>query len=169
MDKREISFVEDKIKNYFLNKTKIKVLLERKNALNGQIIKLEEKIKNIDVDIKIDISSPSFEPNVQTSDKTSYFEKSLVNQIERLEKSIDNAENTIQEIESSILEIELYQISFEIIFNIFSDECKELLDMKYNKKYSVVQICDKLNISNSLYNKRKKKILESIFNFELIC
>ena len=77
--KREFKIIEDKLYNFFNKEKKIATLNYRIEILKKQIEKIDQELKDCDVSIEIESSSPGFEERVQTSSNgTSYAEREVI-------------------------------------------------------------------------------------------
>lgn len=167
MDKELFRKTETKLYNYFNSKRTIAALKYRIEVLENQINEIDRDLKNCNVSIEIESSSPSFEERVQTSGNgTSYAEKEVIRitdlklkrklekeiEIEKTKKEIDNIE-----LDNSILEYNIQFIKLEYY---------KLLELKYKKKEGEMQIAIKLNMCQSQINKIKQKLIADISRWE---
>lgn len=171
MSKNSIKETEEKIKNYFFKENKIKLLKNTIYDLENQILNIQESIKDLGIlEIeKIDIKSPNFE-NILSNNNSinSYIENGIINQVEEKEKLIKNINQKIENYKSEIEILKTESIQMRNIFNILSEEYKEMLILRYLKNKTETEIANKLNISISHYHNKKRKILKDIYNLMIM-
>ena len=77
--KREFKIIEDKLYNFFNKEKKIAALRYQIEILRKQIERLDKDLRECNITIEIESSSPSFEERVQSSsDGTSYAEREVI-------------------------------------------------------------------------------------------
>ena len=79
MSRDKFKKTEDKLYNYFNKEKKIATLNYRIEVLKNQIDKINQELRECDINIEIESSSPAFEERVQRStDGTSYAEREVI-------------------------------------------------------------------------------------------
>ena len=162
MSRDRFKKTEDKLYNYFNKEKKIATLNYRIELLKKQIDKINQELRECDVNIEIESSSLGFEERVQTSsDGTSYAEREVIRITElKLKRKVSKEieiEELKEEIENSILEYNLQYIN---------EEWYKLLELKYKFKKNETQISLEMNISQSQVNKIKQKAIADIRRWE---
>lgn len=163
MSRDKFKKTEDKLYNYFNKEKKIATLNYRIELLKKQRDKINQELKECDVSIEVESSSPGFEERVQSSsDGTSYAEREVIRITElklkrKLSKEIEIEEIENIELDNSILEYNLKYIN---------EEWYKLLELKYKFKKNETQISFEMNISQSQVNKIKQKAIANIQRWE---
>ncbi|MBD7914546.1 hypothetical protein H9660_05255 [Clostridium sp. Sa3CUN1] len=164
MDKKEFKETEEKIKRYYQREKKIKSIEKTIKILDEQIDKIEKDLRNCNFNIDPEESmSSSFEERVQTSGSgISYAEREIMRvtemkirrvtekklEREKQEEILDNIERDVSEIEDIIIQL--------------STEHRNILEMKYKKKYNEYKIADEVHLSQSQVNKKIKQAIRII-------
>ncbi|WP_075809909.1 hypothetical protein [Clostridium perfringens] len=164
MDKTLFKRTEWQLYNYFENVSKIEAYQSKRDLLKKNIEELERKIKNTDVSLNTDVKSVEFSERVQTSTNgVSAAEKNMINLIEKLEREIEKKEGKIVDLELSIMKMKEDNKSLDKFFDSrLKDYWRKLLEYKYGDGDSNIEICEKLNISETKLVKDKKKIIERV-------
>lgn len=164
MDKTLFKKTEWQLYNYFENVSKIEAYESKRDLLKKNIDELERKIKTTDVSLSPDVKSIGFSERVQTSnDGVSAAEKNMINLIERLEREIEKKEGKIVDLELSIMKMKEDNKSLDKFFDSrLKEYWRKLLEYKYGDGDSNIEICEKLNISETKLVKDKKKIIERV-------
>jgi len=158
---------EDKLYNYFNKEKKIATLNYRIELLKKQIDKINQELRECDVNIEIESSSLGFEERVQTSsDGTSYAEREVIRITELKLKRKVSKEIEIEELKEEIENIELDNSILEYNLQYINEEWYKLLELKYKFKKNETQISLEMNISQSQVNKIKQKAIADIRRWE---
>lgn len=167
MSRDRFKQTEDKLYNYFNKEKKIATLNYRIEVLKKQIDKINQELRECDVNIEIESSSPAFEERVQSSsDGTSYAERELIRITDLKLKRKLSKEIEIEEIKEEIENIELDNSILEYNLQFINEEWYKLLELKYKFKKNEVQISLEMNISQSQVNKIKQKVIADIRRLE---
>lgn len=167
MSRDRFKKTEDKLYNYFNKDKKIATLNYRIEVLKNQIDKINQELKECDVSIEVESSSPGFEERVQSSsDGTSYAEREVIRITDLKLKRKLSKEIEIEEIKEEIENIELDNSILEYNLQFINEEWYKLLELKYKFKKNEVQISLEMNISQSQVNKIKQKAIANIQRWE---
>lgn len=167
MSKDRFKKTEDKLYNYFNKEKKIATLNYRIEVLKKQIYKINQELRECDVNIKIESSSPGFEERVQSSsDGTSYAEREAIRITDLKLKRKLSKEIEIEDIKEEIENIELDNSILEYNLQYINEEWYKLLELKYKFKKNETQISLEMNISQSQVNKIKQKVISNIQRWE---
>lgn len=159
--------IEDKLYNYFNKEKKIAAFNYRIEVLKKQIDKINKELRECDVNIEIESSSPGFEERVQSSsDGTSYAEREVIRVTDLKLKRKLSKEIEIEEIKEEIENIELDNSILEYNLQFVNKEWYKILELKYKFKKNEVQISLEMNISQSQVNKIKQKAIADISIWE---
>ncbi|CUN65687.1 MULTISPECIES: hypothetical protein [Clostridium] len=167
MSRDKFKKTEDKLYNYFNKEKKIATLNYRIEVLKNQIDKINQELKECDVSIEVESSSPGFEERVQSSsDGTSYAEREVIRITDLKLKRKLSKEIEIEEIKEEIENIELDNSILEYNLQFINEEWYKLLELKYKFKKNETQISLEMNISQSQVNKIKQKAIADIRRWE---
>ena len=167
MSRDKFKKTEDKLYNYFNKEKKIATLNYRIELLKKQIDKINQELRECDVNIEIESSSLGFEERVQTSsDGTSYAEREVIRITELKLKRKVSKEIEIEELKEEIENIELDNSILEYNLKYINEEWYKLLEFKYKFKKNETQISFEMNISQSQVNKIKQKAIANIQRWE---
>lgn len=167
MSRDRFKKTEDKLYNYFNKEKKIATLNYRIEVLKRQIDKINQELRECDVNIEIESSSPGFEERVQTSSYvTSYAEREVIRITELKLKRKVSKEIEIEELKEEIENIELDNSILEYNLKYINEEWYKLLEFKYKFKKNETQISFEMNISQSQVNKIKQKAIVNIQRWE---
>lgn len=167
MSRDKFKKTEDKLYNYFNKEKKIAALNYRIEVLKKQIDKINQELKECDVSIEVESSSPGFEERVQSSsDGISYAEREVIRITDLKLKRKLSKEIEIEEIKEEIENIELDNSILEYNLQFINEEWYKLLELKYKFKKNEVQISLEMNISQSQVNKIKQKAIADISRWE---
>lgn len=169
MKKEYIKVTEEKLRQYFRDEKNIKIMRENILVLEDKKSNLEDKIKNLNLNFDINIKANVINGEISsTPNKNSYFEKSIIKQIEEIENLIQNLDEDIKRQKNEILKLEIKNAKIQNVINTLNNNSFELLKSKYNKNTTEIEIAEKLNISVSQYHRNKKYILNNIYNMLLM-
>lgn len=167
MSRDRFKKTEDKLYNYFNKEKKIATLNYRIELLKKQIDKINQELRECDVNIEIESSSLGFEERVQTSsDGTSYAEREVIRITELKLKRKVSKEIEIEELKEEIENIELDNSILEYNLQYINEEWYKLLELKYKYKKNETQISLEMSISQSQVNKIKQKAIADIRRWE---
>lgn len=167
MSRDRFKKTEDKLYNYFNKEKKIATLNYRIEVLKKQIDKINQELRECDINIEIESSSPRFEERVQSSpDGTSYAEREVIRITDLKLKRKLSKEIEIEEIKEEIENIELDNSILEYNLQYINEEWYKLLELKYKFKKNETQISLEMNISQSQVNKIKQKAIANIQRWE---
>lgn len=167
MRKDEFKKTEEKLYNYFNKEKKIATLNFRIDLLKKQVEKINDELKECNVNIEAESSSPSFDERVQSSsDGASYAEREVIRITDLKLKRKLAKELEIEEIKEEIENIELDNSILDYNLQYINDEWYKLLELKYKNKKSEVHISLEMNISQSQVNKIKQKVIADIRRWE---
>ncbi|MFR5564184.1 MAG: hypothetical protein ACLTKR_11990 [Clostridium sp.] len=167
MSRDRFKKTEDKLYNYFNKEKKIATLNYRIELLKKQIDRINQELRECDVNIEIESSSLGFEERVQTSsDGTSYAEREVIRITELKLKRKVSKEIEIEELKEEIENIELDNSILEYNLQYINEEWYKLLELKYKFKKNETQISLEMNISQSQVNKIKQKAIADIRRWE---
>ena len=167
MSRDKFKKTEDKLYNYFNKEKKIATLNYRIELLKKQRDKINQELKECDVSIEVESSSPGFEERVQSSsDGTSYAEREVIRITELKLKRKVSKDIEIEELKEEIENIELDNSILEYNLQYINKEWYKLLELKYKFKKNEVQISLEMNISQSQVNKIKQKAIANIQRWE---
>ena len=167
MRKDEFNKTEEKLYNYFNKEKKIATLNFRIDLLKKQVEKINDELKECNINIEAESSSPSFDERVQSSpDGASYAEREVIRITNlKLRRKLAK-ELEIEEIKEEIENIELDNSILDYNLQYINDEWYKLLELKYKDKKSEVHISLEMNISQSQVNKIKQKAIADIRRWE---
>lgn len=169
MKKEYIKVTEEKLRQYFRDEKNIKIMRENILVLEDKKANLEDKIKSLNLNFDINIKANVINGEISsTPNKNSYFEKSIIKQIEEIENLIQNLDEDIKRQKNQILKLEIKNAKIQNVINTLNNNSFELLKSKYNKNTTEIEIAEKLNISVSQYHRNKKYILNNIYNMLLM-
>ena len=167
MSRDKFKKTEDKLYNYFNKEKKIATLNYRIELLKKRRDKINQELKECDVSIEVESSSPGFEERVQSSsDGTSYAEREVIRITELKLKRKVSKEIEIEELKEEIENIELDNSILEYNLKYINEEWYKLLELKYKFKKNETQISLEMNISQSQENKIKQKAIADIRRWE---
>jgi DNA-directed RNA polymerase specialized sigma subunit len=163
---KENSFkkIESQLIKYYSKDKIINSLNEKLSILDRQIKTIDNDLKNCNISIDIESSSPSFEQKVQTSPNgISYAEREVMKitelQIKRkIEKQLEK-ERVLDQLDN--IEIEANEIEWKI--KDFTGELKKILEYLYKDMLSENAIAEKMHLSQSQVNRRKQQVIRIIY------
>ncbi|MDF2800773.1 MAG: hypothetical protein K0S61_676 [Anaerocolumna sp.] len=166
-DKKDLSNIENKLKNYFLKDQKILNIDNRIKVLKDIILELEEQIKNVDVNVPVEISSPTWEERVQTSPTgMSQAERSLFRIIDAKITELDTRKIELCNLERRRRDVLLDYSVLDTNIGLLDEESLKLLRMRYKDNKTDTAISIEMNIEQSWVNRKRKKLLENIATWE---
>lgn len=166
--KDNLKIVEQQIKKYYSNMSKIEKLKRKLEILEKQKNDIENDIETSNIHLSSDIISIPYN-NIKTS--TTFF-SSL--QEKNLEKAFKKLENQLVEInfEISYLKVEIRDIEressiIEMILEELDEESKNIIIFLYKKKYTLIKTANELKFDESTIRRKRNKIMESIANMKI--
>ncbi|MPQ42848.1 hypothetical protein [Clostridium tarantellae] len=157
--------IEDKIIEYYEHKKIFQMLKMKLKTLNHDIENLKERIKTGRIELNTDLSCQRYDKNGSSSNTPKGIEEEIEHAYYRLEKLLENkiveaieTENKIYDINSSLTFITegLEELKSKNSIH------KEVLEMKYNEKYSMKYIANKFyyGATSTAYRDLKRILLE---------
>lgn len=169
MKKEEIKKIEDKLRTYYQKDRKVEGIERQINLLKKHIEDIDDRIKNMDIDITggaLNHSSyltQNWGEKVQSSnDGISHMEKEMIRLIDNLEWEKMNKKLKIERLELCKQQIKEENLSLENYINRLKPEQKQFLEYKYRDKLSNVVIAMNLNISTATFYRLKKSVITMI-------
>lgn len=163
MDKELYKKVENKLYQYYEEKSYIERLKNKVTILERQIDKIEDQIKNVHSYIHLDYyqAGTGISLGIQeNSDCSSYFEKEMIAEVTKLQKEKANRIKNKIKTENRIMNAELFISNMGGIIEDMDNENKQYLIYKYQKKYNDTKISMLMNYSYMTANRKGKSILE---------
>lgn len=166
MDKELFRKTEGKLYRYYESKKHL-------FGLNEKIIRLENHKETIEYDIRhTNIRIDPFQngtginERVQTSSNgTSYAEKEMIREIERLERERVKVVKQILKTKAKKRELENYISNMDFNINMLNEESKRFLELKYSDKAKVIAIAQKMNMAVATVYRIREEIVENVANF----
>ncbi|EPY2306802.1 hypothetical protein ACXATD_002469 [Clostridium sporogenes] len=167
MDKDSFRKTEKKLYNYFRKDKKISSLNKKINLLRDQINDIDQRLRNVDIDIPEESKSIAYEERVQTSsDGSSYAERTLMRITDRLliEKSRKTEE--IANLEEQIRQIVADNVIIEDNIKDIRGEEREFLRLKYGEEMKDWQVGNKLGMSQPTSTRTRQRLVENVARWE---
>jgi len=166
MNKELFWETEDKIRRYFAKDNLLGSLNSHLKLLDSKIKVIETDLKNCNVSIEEESSSPSFEQKVQTSGTgMSYAERETMRITEYKSKRLLDMkmerEETLGQIDGIELDYNYIKDAIELVEGL----SKQLLEFKYKKNLGEEDIGEKLHLTQSQINKKKWLIVKGIAGY----
>lgn len=166
MDKETFKKTEGKLYRYYENK---KILL----SLNEKIARLEKHKESIEEDIRYtDVKVEPYQPGsgigerVQTSNNgTSYVEKEIIKEIDRLERERVKIIRCILKTKAKKRSLENNIGNMDFNINMLNEESKRFLELKYSDKEKAVAISLKMNMALATVYRIREEIIKDVANF----
>ena len=164
---KEFKKIEEMLYNYFNKEKRIDALKHQIKILDKQIEKIDSDLRNCNITLEEESSSPSFDERVQTSsDGMSYSEREVMRITDLKIKRKHEKELEKEELLGLIDKIELDNAILEYNIQLLNPEWYKLIELKYKFKKKEQQISEELNISQSQVNRIKQKIIADINRWE---
>lgn len=163
MDKDLFEKTESKLFKYFNKDKMIKSLNEKLKILDKQIEAIDIDLRECNISIEPESSSPNFEERVQTSGTgISYAEREVMKvtdlQIKRkISKQLER-QNVLEQLDE--IEIACSDIGWKI--EEFEGELKDILKYLYKERLGENAIAERMHIGQPQINKRKQQIIRKI-------
>ncbi|WP_300382083.1 hypothetical protein [Clostridium sp.] len=164
MDKEEFKETEEKVKRYYQKEDKIKSINKQISLLKNQVDRIEKDLRDRNFSIDPEqSSSSSFEERVQSSSNGAcYAEREIIRVTEIKIKRIEEKKVEIERLEELKDIIDRDSIQIEDIIIQLNDELKNLLEMKYKKKFNEYKISQEVHLSQSQVNKKIRRSINAI-------
>ncbi|XZI81569.1 hypothetical protein ACSXED_17605 (plasmid) [Clostridium perfringens] len=174
MKKEEIKKIEDKLKAYYQKDRKVEGIERQINLLKKHIEDIDDRIKNMDIDITggaLNHSSyltQNWGEKVQSSnDGISHMEKEMIRLIDNLEWEKMNKKLKIERLELCKQQIKEENLSLESYINKLEPHQKQFLEYKYRDNLNHISIAMKLNVSTATLSRLKKSVITMIAVWEM--
>lgn len=167
MKENNFKKTESQLIKYYSKDKIIGSLKAKLSILDRQIKTIEDDLKNCNISIDIESSSPSFEERVQTSPNgISYAEREVmrITELQIKRKTEKQLERTMVLEQLDNIEIECNDIEWKI--KDFTGELKQILEYLYKDMISENIISQKMHLSQSQVNRRKQQIVRSIYMWD---
>jgi hypothetical protein len=167
MDKELFRKTEGKLYRYYESKKKIYSVKEDIARLEREIKTIEYDIRHSNVTIDYYQNGIGIQERVQSSSTgTSYAEKEMCKQIERLEKEHVEKTKKILKNRSKIRDMERYIDYMDRNIRMLQEEDKRFLELKYGDKKNILQISLRLNIAQATAYRKREELVEAVAEYE---
>lgn len=167
MDKELFRKTEGKLYRYYESKKKIYSVKENIARLEREIKTIEYDIRHSNVTIDYYQNGIGIQERVQSSSTgTSYAEKEMCKQIERLEKEHVEKTKKILKNRSKIRDMERYIDYMDRNIRMLQEEDKRFLELKYGDKKNILQISLRLNIAQATAYRKREELVEAVAEYE---
>jgi len=154
---------ECKIFKYFNRDKMVTSLSEKVRILDKQIESIDKDLKECNISIEPESSSPKFEERVQTSGTgVSYAEREVMRVTELQIKRKISKQVERQKVLEQLDDIEIACNEIEWKVEKFRGDFKEILEYLYKDTLSENAIAERMHIGQSQINKRKQQIIRKI-------
>ncbi|KRQ86039.1 hypothetical protein ABG79_02171 [Caloramator mitchellensis] len=156
---------EGHLYRYYNTLKKIKALEEECKELEKQKEKIKQDLKEtkVSIDTELNMGIDYSRSKIQTSnDGTSYAEKALVKEIEKLEKEWFYVRKKYLKKRIKIRELERQIYTLKCNLLMLSEENKRFLELKYGDKKSIDEIAYILNIARATVYRKREELIEDI-------
>jgi hypothetical protein len=166
-DKKDLSEIENKLKNYFRKDPVIVAKNKQLEKIVKCIEELEQQMKTNNYNIPEESSSPTWGDKVQTSSNgTSYVERELMNIVSRKEVELGDWYKKKYSLESEIRQIEIDCAELETNISLLDEDNIKLLKMKYGDNKTDLEIGYLLAMEQPGVTKRRRRLLEDIAKWD---
>ncbi|WP_409068821.1 hypothetical protein ACFLKB_17445 [Clostridium sp. FAM 1755] len=164
LDKKLYTRTEERLYRYFTSKKELDKLKNRVNHLSNRIEIIMDKIKNNNVTLGEESRSRTYDEIVQTSSNgTSYAERELVRQIEKLEIELGEKIKKKGKVEYKIREMEEEISVMENNLSSLNEENKKFIEFKYGENKSVDWIAvEMFGRARSTAYRKKNELIERV-------
>ncbi|KOR24173.1 hypothetical protein [Clostridium sp. L74] len=164
LDKKIYAKTEGRLYRYFRDNRELGKLKSRVSHISKRIETIMDKIKNNNVTLEEESKSIIYEERVQTSSNgTSYAERELIRQIERLELELGENIKKKGKLEYKIREIEEQISVMENNLSSLNEESKRFVECKYGEGKSIDWIAvEMFGGARSTAYRKKDELIESI-------
>lgn len=156
---------EGHLYRYYDTLNKIKALEEEIKRLEKQkeMIKKDMQEANIHIEPELNMGIDYSRTKIQTSnDGTSYAEKELIKEIEKLEKELIYVRKRLYKKKARIRELERQINTMESNISMLSEENKRFLELKYGDKKTIDEIAYILNMARATVYRKREELIEDI-------
>ena len=166
MDKELFRKTEGKLYRYYRYKMDIKRINSNIEMLERKKAKIEEDIKNTNVNIDYYQNGIGLSERVQSSSTgTSYAENEMCKQIDKLEREHVQVVKRILKYKSRIRDIESFINNMGRYINLLNEEDKRFIELKYGDKKNILQISLRLNMAKATAYRKREDIINSIVDY----
>lgn len=167
MKNNEFRNTERKLYNYFDKDNLIHSYNNKIEYLKQKIVRLQDRLKNTDININVDIKAISYEERVQcSSEVASYAEKTLMSMVDLMGKEICDTEREIWELEMRIEKLKSDNRIIGENLNTLKNDYIKFIKYKYKEKSSNKSIALKMCMSEASITRLKHQALKLIENWE---
>ena len=171
MNKDEIfRKLSGRLYHYYSEMKFLNTLETRIKVLERQEIEVERDIRTCNIKIEPESKSIDYSRDrVQTSNTGSYVENDAIRQIEKLERQLVTIRRRIFKDKARIRSIELNNAELSSAINMFDENVKTLLKLKYYYRYPNVRIGmeDSISLSESGVRKKLEETIEKIYAWQI--
>ncbi|MPQ42857.1 hypothetical protein [Clostridium tarantellae] len=146
MDTTKINEIEEAIIKYYEDKKFLELLKIRLKILNSNIKELKEKINSGKIEFNIDIKAQNYDSIGSSSNESHGIEVEIEKAYLRLENLLERKKIEVIEIENKIFDIKTKVDCITEILTCqvgLNSKLNEMLDLRYNRKYSMKDIANK--------------------------
>lgn len=155
---------EGRLYRYFEDLRKIKCLELECESLEKQKEIIKKDIRETNVFIDEESKSMTYEERVQTSSSnTSYAERALINEIDKLEKEWIYVRKKLLKKRIHIRELERKISNIKSNLEMLSEENKRFIELKYADKKSFEEIGQALNMAKATAHRKREELIENIY------
>ncbi|GAA0115715.1 hypothetical protein [Clostridium senegalense] len=154
---------EGRLYRFYEDQQKIKCLDLECVDLEQQKEKIRKDIQETNVFIEEESKSITYEERVQTSSNcTSYAERALINEIDKLEKEWIYVRKKLLKKRVKIRELERKNINMKNNIEMLSEENKRFIELKYGDKKSFEEIGQILNMGKTTAYRKREELINNI-------
>ena len=154
---------EGRLYRFYEDQQKIKCLELECIDLEQQKEKIRKDIQETNVFIEEESKSITYEERVQTSSNcTSYAERALINEIDKLEKEWIYVRKKLLKKRVKIRELERKNINIKNNIEMLSEENKRFIELKYGDKKSFEEIGQVLNMGKTTAYRKREELINNI-------
>lgn len=166
MDKELFRKTEGMLYRYYESKKALFGLSEKIARLEHHKDVIEYDIKHTNIRIDPYQNGIGINERVQASSSgTSYAEKEIIKEIERLERERAKIIKQILKTKAKKRELENYISNMDFNINMLNEESKRFLELKYSDKAKVIAIAQKMNMAVATVYRTREEIVDNIANF----
>jgi len=150
----------------YFEKLKLKEKLNyRIEVLENKIQRLEQDIKNCNINLSSDIRGIDYSKDkIQSGTTSSSIETELVKAIDNLEKELKQTKVKLIKAKLRLNQIEESTSNIEFAIIQLSEEAKKIIELRYGTypKLSNIEIGMRLNMAEATIRRKRKEIVEAI-------
>jgi DNA-directed RNA polymerase specialized sigma subunit len=163
IDKESFRKTEGRLYRYYNTLQKIKCLNLECTDLELQRERIRKDIKETNVTIDEESKAITYEERVQASSSgTSYAERALIQEIEKLEQEWIYVRKKLLKKRLKIRELEREISSLKSNIQMLSEENHRFIELKYGDKKSIEEVADFLNMARTTAYRRREELVEDI-------